>query len=214
MIEAETAYAAWMDALSYLLQNGRRFRDVRKRMCIEIENFQVKIHDSRNQLTLPIEHLQSIQDWVYPSLLEIAEIILAKQQGYTYGYAYGARLFAHGGKLNQVNDYVIPLLKADPTSRRAVVTLFDPSEDANPGAENVPGMVLVDFKLRQNRLNVVAFLRSSDMFVGWPANIYQLFVIQEYVAARLDAETGSITTFATSAHVFEDHEGMIRHLLK
>jgi thymidylate synthase len=213
MIHEETAFHAWQKALQHIIDHGHRYKDVRGRVCIEVSNLHISVKDPTKQLTLPIEHLQNIQEWVYPSLTEIAEIILAKQQGYTYGYAYGARLFSYGGTLNQINDYIIPLLKQDPTSRRAIVSLYDPHKDAQPGAENVPGMVVLDFKIRDGRLQIIAFIRSNDMFIGWPANIYQLFVLQEYVSARLDVAAGSLTTFSTSAHLFEDHINRIKQLL-
>jgi thymidylate synthase len=214
MIERDTAFQAWVDALKYVVENGEPYKDSRGRVCVEVENLKVVVKDSQSQLTLPIEHLQSIQEWVYPSILEIAEITLAKNKGYIYDYAYGTRLFEYQGSINQISDYVIPLLKRDPTSRRAIVTLYDPQKDADPNVNNVPGLVVIDFKLRDGKLNIVAFIRSSDVFIGWPANVYQLFVLQEYVAARIDVEPGSITTFSTSAHVFEDHTKLIDQLIK
>lgn len=211
MIKGRTAYEAWKKALALVREEGRRYKDVRGRYCIEASNLVITV-ETREQLTLPIEYLQSQEDWLYPSLQEIAEVVLVRQPNQCYGYAYGVRLFHHGNAINQINDFIIPILKRDPTSRRAVAMLFDPAQDSDPTRSDVPGLVSLDFKIREGELQVTAFIRSNDLFIGWPANIYQLQVLLEYIAARLDIEPGAITTVSTSAHLFEEHLDHIKRL--
>lgn len=66
-------------------------------------------------------------------------------------------------------------------------------------------MIVADFKVRDNKLNVTAVIRSNDLFFGFPANVYQIYILQEYVRKRLGIDTGDITFFSNSAHIFEDN---------
>lgn len=200
-------------ALQHIRSEGLRYLDVRKRTCIEVLNLAVQVEAPEDHITAPIEILQGIKEWSYPSLTEIAEVMLSKNKNYSYGYSYGTRIFDHEG-IDQVNDYLIPLLKKDPMSRRAVLTLFDPHKDASPYASDVPGMVSIDLKIRKKCLHMTACIRSNDMFIGWPANIYQLFVLQEYIASRLECGQGPITTISMSAHIFKDHLPFIAQIIK
>jgi thymidylate synthase len=144
----------------------------------------------------------------------MSDVILSRKQSQVFGYVYGSRLFKHTGNINQIHKYIILLLRKDKNTRRAVVTLFDPQRDSFIDHSDVPGLICIDFKIRDNRLNITATIRSNDIFVGWPANIYQLFMLQDYVAARLDIKIGSITTFSTSAHIFDEHINMINRIIE
>ena len=41
-------------------------------------------------------------------------------------------------------------------------------------------MIMMNFNLRNNKLHVTAVIRSNAMFFGWPGNVYQSHLIQEY----------------------------------
>ena len=83
--------------------------------------------------------------------------------------------------LNQLDDYIIPLLKSNPSTRRATASLWDPLIHSSLKIHQSPGLVFLDFKLRNNKLHLTAIVRSNDIFFGWPANIYQIFLIQKKI---------------------------------
>ena len=47
-------------------------------------------------------------------------------------------------------------------------------------------------------------IRSNDLFFGWPANIYQIYMLQKFIAEKLKVERGNISTVSNSAHVFKE----------
>jgi thymidylate synthase len=212
-IVSGTTTDAWKVALKAILDNGDDFQDTNKRKCRELLNLLVEIRSPAADVTRPIEMLNGFNKWVYPPLDEIANIILTKKLSPVYTYSYGPSLFSFRKKINQIDDYVIPVLEKDPTSRRAVSILWDPQEDANPERKLVPSLCLIDFKLRNDRLNVFAFVRSNEMFFGWPANIYQIYTLQKYVAKKLAVKIGKLTTLSPSAHIFEDEFDAIRKVI-
>ncbi len=212
-IETETTTEAWKRALKYVFENGKDFED-NNRVCREVLNLTIKIKSPEKDITGPIEILNSFKKWVYPPLEEIKNIIQSKNLAPVYSYIYGPRIFNYRNKVDQIDDFVIPLLKNTRESRRAVVTLWDPEEDASIYKKGVPGLISLDFKLRKNRLNITAVIRSNDLFFGWPANIFQIYSLQELMVKKLDCFPGSITIFSTSIHIFKDQFEDLKKVLE
>jgi thymidylate synthase len=212
-INKKTTLDAWRTALSYLIRNGKEYIDHNDRKTKEILNLSIHIENPSDDITSPIKIMRKSDKWVYPPLEEIESIILLKNLAPTYSYSYGPRIFNHNG-VNQIDDFIIPLLKKDPMSRRAVVNIWNPLKDSNIYKKDVPGLMMIDFKLRDNKLHTTYFVRSNDIFFGWPANIYQIYTLIKYITKELNCEVGSITSFSTSAHIFEDQYEGINEILE
>ncbi len=213
----ESAYELWKKALIYIRDNGRDFEDEDGRICKEVFNLALKIKSCPGDIEEPIKRLNDFEKWIYPSLDEIENNILSKDSSIGYEYSYGNRILAYSGngsEMDQLNDFVLPLLEENQSSRRAVVTLWNPLLDSDLFKKEVPGILSIDFKLRSGKLNVTEIIRSNDIFYGWPANIYQLYSLQKFVADELGAEPGFLTTVSTSAHIFEDQEKYIGKVLQ
>ncbi|MCX7998611.1 MAG: thymidylate synthase [Leptospiraceae bacterium] len=203
IVEKNTV-AAWKKGLKYIYEKGKDFTDKEERVCREVLNLVITVKDPQGDVTKPIEILNSFKKWVYPPFEEIANFMLTKRDIPGYYYTYGSRAFKFG-TLEQIDKFVIPLLKKDLTSRRAVILFYNPSKDSYLYRKETPGMISADFKVRDNKLHVTAVIRSSDVFFGFPANIYQLYILQEYVRKKLGVEPGNLTVFSNSAHIFEDN---------
>lgn len=213
-ITKSNAWDAWIASLEHIHESGTKYTNEKSREFIEVRNLVVTIEKTNQGIFEPILYLSRSDKWVYPDLAEVAKVILHPDSVSAYEYSYAKRLFATVDSKNQIDEYVIPLLQRDPLTRRAVATLFDPGVDSNIKSKEVPSMIVFDFKIREQKLHLTCFIRSSDTFIGWPANIYQISVIQEYVASKLKIPVGEITTVATSAHIHTDHIPEIDKLLK
>jgi thymidylate synthase len=212
-ISSETTIEAWKSGLSYILKKGKDFVDENKRTCREVLNFVIEVEYPEKNITKPVESLYRFKKWVYPSIEELAEVIMSRKTVHTYAFSYGPRLFNFKGKINQIDDFLIPLFKKDNFSRRGIVTIWDPEEDSKVHKREIPALISIDFKMRNKKLNATAVVRSNDLFFGWPANIYQIFVLQEYIAKKLGCKIGSLTTFSNSAHIFKDQFEDIRKIV-
>ncbi len=213
IIEEKTTLEAWKKALKHVLNKGIDFKDENSRICREVFNLVINIKEPEHGITKPISILNKSRIWKYPPLDEMASIMLSKKLAPEYSYSYGPRLFNFQGKINQIDDFIIPLLKNVRSSRRATAVLWDPVEDSNTLKRDIPGLILVDFKLRNNKLNTTAVIRSNDLFFGWSANIYQIFILSRYIRKELNCSQGFITTISVSAHIFEDQFGYIKKVL-
>lgn len=211
-IKEKTVVDAWKKSLKYILDNGVDFIDRDERNCRETLNLTIIVKDPEYDYDKPIDIMQQFE-WVYPSKEELESIMLSREQPASYEYSYGPRIFNFKG-VDQINDFILPLLKKDPTSRRAIITLFDPSTDSNLLSKNVPSLLYIYFKIKEDKLTLTCSIRSNDLFIGWPGNIYQIIMLQRHVAELLGIKTGELTTISGSAHIFHEHFEMIDKILQ
>jgi thymidylate synthase len=93
----------------------------------------------------------------------------ADDDGTIYG-GYGPRLFAMRGTIDQIAS-VTDLLKRKPSSRRAVIQLFN-AEDTASVHKEVPCTTTMQFFLREERLDMAVTLRSNDAYKGLPHDVF------------------------------------------
>lgn len=96
---------------------------------------------------------------------------------------------------------VVNELRANPTSRRAIIQIWNPDQDLKSGG--VPsGHCYFYFSIREGRLNLTANSRSVDAWIGEPPNLLTLAKLQQDIAARLGVESGILTRFIMSYHMY------------
>jgi thymidylate synthase len=110
--------------------------------------------------------------------------------------------------------FVYQKLKEDPSSRQAVMTIWDPAKECTVEKTNdYPCSNHVTFLIRHGLLNCTLNMRSNDVLWGFSAiNVYEFTVIQEILAKLLGVEVGKYTHHATSFHYYKDFESRIRKL--
>jgi thymidylate synthase len=113
--------------------------------------------------------------------------------------SYASRLFDYGGVGRDQLEWVIERLRADPTSRSATITTFEPLLDTT----YIPCVSLLDFWLRDGRLEQVVYAHSIDFGAKGYGNLVELAWLQEYVASELGVPVGRLDFLVKSAHVYE-----------
>ena len=91
----------------------------------------------------------------------------AESDGTIHG-AYGPRLFDMRSGVNQVEN-VIKLLRRKPSSRQAVVQLFN-AEDLLKDYNDIPCTCTMQFLVRKGSLHLLVHMRSNDAFLGFRHN--------------------------------------------
>jgi thymidylate synthase len=130
------------------------------------------------------------------------------EDGTTVFGGYGPRLF---GRTDQVAN-VINLLTERPTSRRAVVQIFDKEDIEQPHRE-VPCTTTLQFFMRDQRLDAIATMRSNDAYFGLPHDVFCFTMLQEIVARALGCELGSYRHFAGSMHIYKERWDDAQHFV-
>jgi thymidylate synthase len=216
-IQDKTIEKVWKKALKHIMKEGYNFKDNEGRTCREIFNLILKVEKPDEETTKPMEIISKLKKWIYPSQEELANSILNKKFVPGYYFTYGDRAFNFRSEeqaINQVDKFIIPLLKKDPTSRRAILAFYNPLKDSLLYRKEIPSRMFTDFKIRNKYLNATTIVRSNDIFIGWPADIYQVYVMQKYIAEKLNCSVGSTTTISISAHIFEEQFEDIQKILK
>ena len=123
---------------------------------------------------------------------------------------YGERLFSFNG-IDQVSN-VITLLKRKPSSRRAVIQLFDATDLLEP-YKSIPCTCTLQFLARDDRLHMFVAMRSNDAFLGLPHDVFSFTMLQELIARSVDMEVGEYKHCAGSLHLYKkDVERATRYL--
>lgn len=125
--------------------------------------------------------------------------------GKTNNSAYGWRIFSKFG-FDQW-EYIKELIKKDPNTRQAVIHIKDAS---NTPTKDTPCTVYLQFLLRDNKLNLSVHMRSNDIWMGVPYDMFSFCFLQVKMAMELGVEVGQYSHYAGSLHLYKrDYEKAI-----
>lgn len=116
--------------------------------------------------------------------------------------AYGYRWLGLWG--DQISR-VVQQLKDDPTTRQAVLAMWDPNTDWMPHWKDRPCNTHVYFRIIEDELHMTVCNRSNDVVWGmFGANIVHMTYLQELVACALDVMLGSYRVVTNNMHFYPD----------
>lgn len=122
------------------------------------------------------------------------------EDGLTVRGGYGPRLFRQRSHDQVAN--VIKLLRARPTTKRAIIQIFDAEDTAGDYVE-VPCTTTFQFLVRGGLLHMIVTMRSNDAFMGLPHDVFCFTMLQEIVARSLGRDVGTYRQFTGSMHLYE-----------
>jgi thymidylate synthase len=126
-----------------------------------------------------------------------SQIAAFSDNGLTFNGAYGPQI------MHQLPQ-IIETLHRSPESRQAVMTTWKP----NPAkSKDIPCTISDQFLIRNNRLDVIHTMRSSDIWLGWPYDVFNFSMIAAYVVKALHQwlptlELGDLYFNAGSQHLY------------
>jgi len=132
--------------------------------------------------------------------------------GETWRGGYGPRLRNWNGQVDQL-AHVVELLRDDPTTRRAVMNIYDPAQDSQPG-KDIPCNNWLHFIARDGVLQLFVATRSNDLMWGWSGiNSFEWSVLLNIVAGLTGLQAGSVTYNISSLHLYERHYKKARRIV-
>ena len=199
----------WVDALGQL-SNAPVVKS-RVGKSRELIGRQFILHDPySNFLTHPIRKLSpwyaaSELLWYLSSSNEIEMIKYYapryeqfSDDGVTVWGAYGYRW-----KLYDQLNKVIKLLKESPNSRRAVMTCYSAMLDLDHKSKDIPCTLTLQFLIRDERLICICTMRSNDVWLGLPYDIWCFTCLQILIAQELGIGVGQYIHQPGSLHLYE-----------
>jgi len=104
-------------------------------------------------------------------------------------------------------DAVISLLRDEPQTKRAVLTLVP------AGNGNVPCINVIQFLVRDQSLQTMYFARAQDIFKKLYADALCVAGMAQLVADALSVSLGTLTGFIGSGHIYDADLPSCRKLL-
>ena len=112
---------------------------------------------------------------------------------------------AYGPKVVDQIGYVVDTLNHDPSSRQAVINIWR----ERPGmSKDIPCTLSAQFLIRDNHLHMVITMRSSDMWLGLPYDVFTFTMLACQVGLELNKfhglnlKLGNCYHTAASRHVY------------
>ncbi|MDR2873295.1 MAG: thymidylate synthase [Methanobrevibacter sp.] len=210
LIEVDEIVDGWEQLVKKIMSEGHNISDERGSLTKEIMNVLVQVKkplgknstDFFNIKSSDILNIKVPKDyfWKGDKLKTYSEQFLSKdKKGFIY--TYGNRLRDHFNHTDQITE-AINRLNQCRESRRAISITWDQALDSVN--EEVPCLILVDFKIRDGNLYTTALWRSHDIYGAWFPNVVGLTYLAQYVAEKTNSKVGNVTIQSISAHIYEN----------
>ena len=210
----------WIEVLNDLLKNGKESHP-RGYKIKEILNYHTEINMKYPILTvterkLGYKFMFREAWWIMDgrnSVDTITDYSKAiknfSNDGYHFDGAYGPRV------IDQIR-YIVDSFEEDINTRQAVLTIWR----ANPRAsKDIPCTVSIQWIIRNNKIYCIDTMRSSDIWLGWPYDIFNFTMLTGYIMLLLkerginNLELGKLYLNAGSCHLYENNFEKAKELL-
>jgi thymidylate synthase len=126
----------------------------------------------------------------------------AGDAGRNYGQQWRDWRAPDGGRVDQIAK-LIASLRADPSSRRHVVTAWNPGE---LDETSLPAChALFQAFVSDGALSLIMYQRSADMFLGVPFNMAQYALLLHLLGQIVGLRPDTFTHVLADAHVYRNH---------
>ena len=121
------------------------------------------------------------------------------------GNVYGKqwRQFETKDRVTDQLKEVIEQIKANPHSRRHIVSAWNPGEIESMALP--PCHTMFQFYVNDNKLSCQLYQRSADVFLGVPFNIASYSLLTHLVARECGLEVGEFIHSMGDAHIYSNH---------
>lgn len=186
--------------------------------CVELNAVTFKIldfDDIRDTMLLngcnPLFAEHDFRDRVSKVPLNPGNAIKFDNTGVLKPYLKNGKLdYTYGERLCHQYETVIDLLKSDPNTRQAFLTMWDPVRDSQAiqsGDSRVPCSIGYQFLYREGQLNCIYYMRSLHILKCLPYDMYTSFRLLKWFSLRTNLRAGSITFQVGSLHYFRPNRG-------
>lgn len=199
----------WLEAINDILSNGVEVAP-RGQKTKEIPQRTIEVDMRKPVLTIPQRKLSykfmaAEAYWILTGDNRVSTIAPYNKNisqfsddGETFFGAYGPKI------ISQMN-YVIGKLMEDPDSRQAGLTIW---RECPPETKDVPCTVAIFFNIRDGLLNCHVFMRSSDVWLGVPYDVFNFSMLSHMACCFFNSDgvkvrPGTLYLTAASSHLYE-----------
>jgi thymidylate synthase len=200
-IEERTIGEAWLEAARRILDDGvdATYDGIATKELILV-TLTVSEPDPADEIIARLADPEWL-DWMRRNFVEADDV--AELGG---ARSYARRLRDYGGR-DQV-AWVVERLRADPETRSATITTFEPHTDTS----YIPCISLLDFWRTRGTLELAVYAHSLDFGKKAYGNLVELARLQHEVASAVGCPVGQLVIHAKSAHVYEPELALMREV--
>lgn len=172
-------------------------------------------------LNSPIDNLAFLKERKYNLVYSVAEsmLLISKKNETKYFTRFNANMAnfsddgitlngSYGYRIADKIDYVVNRLKSDKDSRQAVLTIYQ--NDVTKITKDPPCTMNLHFLIRDNKLNLIVYMRSNDIIWGTPYDVFMFTTLQRLVANQLNIYVGWYRHIPSSFHVYSQHYDLLK----
>ncbi len=152
------------------------------------------------------------KDFITPYILPYSQ---EEQQNNKILGAYGPKIFKSTEDRKSQYERVIEQIINRRTTKHAYIAISDAEDYKFRDQEfsSPPCTIGLHFYVRNEKLNLVVYMRSNDAYIGLPHDLFCFTMLQELVSLRTNLALGTYTHYATSMHAYENHIEKIHNYL-
>ena len=133
--------------------------------------------------------------------------------GLVWRAGYGQRLRNYKSEVDQLHE-TVRLLREDDSSRRAVMSIFDPTSDFEQ-SKDIPCTNWIHTMIRGFCIHTTVSVRSNDAMWGASGiNWFEWSTLMKLYAAVLDKGIGEMNYLADSYHIYDYHFDRVLQMLE
>lgn len=223
-VESENADGAWLE-LYKLLTDNIELSDSRDGEVVnEIINASICIKDPTRAILLndvrkmPMRYAVGELLWYLSAKPEVKPIRMytkawdrMSDDGATVNSNYGWCI-KKKYKFDQY-EFVKNLLIENPNTRQAVIHIKEARDLINYPTKDVNCTIALQFFIRDGKLYQTVHMRSNDLWMGFPYDVFQFACLQVLMAMELGCEVGTYTHYAGSLHLYKrDYEKSLKNI--
>ena len=183
-IKEETIGQAWKELVILTKNNGVQLADE----GLEILDVNIKFkHDFNSEDII-------LKKYADKKMIENMQKVFFSNEENDLGHNYFENMCSP-----YRNDYTIDIvrvLEEKRNSKRATVTL------SSSGSGKVPCINVINFLIRDEKLNIYYFSRGQDAYKKFYADALVIATMQSNISKKLSVDIGEITGYITSSHIY------------
>lgn len=110
-------------------------------------------------------------------------------------------------------EYVKRLLQEQANTRQAVIHIKEPRDTFRSPTKDLNCTVCLQFFVRDEKLYMTTYMRSNDIWMGFPYDVFQFTALQVLLSMELGVGLGTYTHIAGSLHMYKrDYDAAKRNL--
>jgi thymidylate synthase len=186
---------AWIDLVETTLRRG-----------VPLSDEGLELIEARVTFPACAQEDELIRQFGDTRMIAEMEKVFFADQASALGHSYAKLMHGPDGR-HDLQD-VISLLRAEPSSKRAVVTF------CGAGNGKVPCINVVQFLVRDGVLRTIYFARGQDAFKKFYADAHCLAMMARRVAEGLGLVADTVSGFIGSSHIYHQDRPPIDDLLE